>query len=63
MTLKLNKMYTSSNITILYFINLIYYNIVVSDELCILFHFNIISKHNGMYSTKMKMAYSCRDIL
>ena len=27
--------------------------IVVFDEVCILFHFNIILKHNGMSSTKM----------
>jgi hypothetical protein len=33
---------------------LIKYKIVVLDEVYILFHFNIILKHNGMSSTKTK---------
>ena len=32
---------------------LIKYKIVVFDEVYILFHFNIILKHNGMSSTKI----------
>jgi hypothetical protein len=32
---------------------LIKYKIVVFDEIYILFHFNIILKHNGMSSTKI----------
>ena len=34
--------------------NLIKHKIVVFDEAYILFHFNIILKHNGMSSTKKK---------
>ena len=33
---------------------LIKYKIVVFEEVYILFHFNIILKHNGMSSTKTK---------
>ena len=42
--LKRNKIYNSSNTTILYFmnLNLIKYKIIAFDELYILFHFNII---------------------
>jgi hypothetical protein len=29
------------------------YNIAVFDEVCFLFHFNIILKHNEMSSTKI----------
>jgi hypothetical protein len=32
---------------------LIKYKIVVFDEVCILFHFNIILKYNGMSSSKI----------
>ena len=32
---------------------LINYKIVVFEEIYILFHFNIILTHNGMYSTKI----------
>jgi len=39
--LKRNKIYTSSNTTILYFINLIKYKIVVFDEVYILCHLTL----------------------
>jgi hypothetical protein len=51
--IKWNKIYTLSNTTILYFIKLIKYKIVVFDEVYILFLFNIVLKHNGMFSTKI----------
>jgi hypothetical protein len=41
--LKWNKIYTSSNTTILFFINLTKYKIVVFEKVYILFHFNIIA--------------------
>jgi hypothetical protein len=52
--LKWNKIYTSSNTTILCFI-------VLFDEVYILFHFNIILKHNGMSSTNT-MSLSCKSV-
>jgi len=38
------------------------YKIVVFDEVCILFHFNIIFKHNGMSSTKIIIASQARYV-
>ena len=36
------------------------YKIIVFDEVYILFHFNIILKHNGMSSTKIIIASQAR---
>ena len=55
--LKWNKIYTSSNTTILYFIKfkfkLIKYKIVVFDEVYISFHFNIILNKTGYSPLKL----------
>jgi hypothetical protein len=39
---------------------LIKYKIVLFDEVYVLFHFNIMFKHNGMSSTKIKILTPCR---
>ena len=41
---------------------LIKYKIVVFDEEYILYHFNIILKHNGMSSTKVIIASQARYV-
>jgi hypothetical protein len=53
--LKWNKIYTSSNKSILRFI-------VLFNKIYILFHFNIILKHNGMFSTST-MSLSCKSVM